>query len=429
MRPTRMLISRIGFGAAAIGGLIGAVAGFAGTARADEPVKHTVKANETCTGIAQKYYGDGRLLDPIHRANPALHVPPPHTLVEGMVLVIPPKPEPTTGPDAQLTTVRNQVEVHAQETKQGKPNDPLFKGNRVSTQEASAADVTFRDETQVKLGERTLVVILGDQKSAASAASFGGPQASLVTGNLRAFMASATSGTSTSVTTPAANVKVHAGEAQVASDAQKTTRVAVYSGSSSVEARGKTRELTRGFGSKVENGKTPEAPRPLPLAPKWANAPPALLVDRDGTVPPITGSFEEPAPDQHIAEWRVQIARDFAFREIVIDIRVPVTTKKLEAQSPGLGAWFLRVSAIDDDRFEGPWSRSAKVFVMQVRITPAVTPKRRRLEVGPTDVHCVRVGNTKLVSLDGPIEIQSREPIRLRCAGDDGEPTTLLSFD
>jgi len=31
----------------------------------------------------------------------------------------------------------------------------------VSTQAASAADVTFRDETQVKLGERTLVIILG----------------------------------------------------------------------------------------------------------------------------------------------------------------------------------------------------------------------------------------------------------------------------
>ena len=103
------------------------------------------------------------------------------------MLIIPPKPGARTGPDAQLTAVRNQVDVLTPETKPGHPNDPLFRGNRVSTEAASAADVTFRDETQVKLGERTLVIILGDARSAA--ATRRETQTTLVTGNLRAFMA------------------------------------------------------------------------------------------------------------------------------------------------------------------------------------------------------------------------------------------------
>src|SRR5262245_38914542 len=116
-------------------------------AAADEPVRHVVKPQETCAAIAQHYYGDSRLVEPLHAANPALAaIPPPHVLHEGMVLVIPPRPPSASGPDAKLTTVRNHVELFTPETKPGKPNDPLFRGNRVNTQEASAADVTFRDE-------------------------------------------------------------------------------------------------------------------------------------------------------------------------------------------------------------------------------------------------------------------------------------------
>ena len=395
-------------------------------ARADDPTRHVVKAGDSCSSVAQRYYGDARFVDLLHAANAELaRTPPPHVLREGTILIIPPKPPPVTGPDAQLTTVKNQVEVLTPETKPGKPNDPLFRGNRVSTQAASAADVTFRDETQVKLGERTLVIILGDARSAASRVT-PPAQTTLVTGNLRAFMAGAKKDTSATVTTDAANVKVYDGEAQVSADPQQTTRLAVYGGSSTIDARGATREVARGFGSKAELGKQPTFPRPLPPAPLWSTAPPLVLLETGAAS--IVGEYEAPPSDAKVAEWHVQIARDGIFRDVAVDTRVPGAVRRLEAQPPGAARYYIRVSAIDDDHFEGPFSRIARVMVVKPIVT-VIPHSRRRLEIEPPDAFCVRVGNGALTRVEGPILAGIAEPVRLRCAPSESDPTTLISLD
>ena len=427
------------------------------TARADETVHHVVKAGDSCSSIAQKYYGDTRFVDLLHGANPELaRKPPPHVLKEGTVLVIPPKPAPKTGPDAQLTAVQNQVDVLTPETKPGKANDPLFRGNRVSTQAASAADVTFRDETQVKLGERTLVIILGDARSAA--ARVGAPaetQTTLVTGNLRAFMAGGRSAASTAsatspppaphgpaaIATDAAAVKVYDGEAQVSADAVKTTRLSVYRGSSAIDARGTRREVPRGFGSKAELGQAPTVPRPLPPAPTWTTAPPLVLLDRGAAS--IVGEYDVPAASPpsssppsssmppappHVASWHVQIARDGIFRDVAVDTVAPAAVRRLEAQPPGAGRYYIRVSAVDDDHFEGPYGVIARVMVVK-SIETALPDRRRRVEIEPPDAFCVRVGNVPLTRALGPILAAANEPIRLRCAPSESDPTTLITPD
>jgi phage tail protein X len=405
----------------------------AGEARADEPVQHVVKAGDSCSSIAQRYYGDTRFVELLHGANPELaRKPPPHVLREGMVLVIPPKPSARSGPDAQLTAVRNQVDVLTPESKPGKANDPLFRGNRVSTQAASAADVTFRDETQVKLGERTLVIILGDARSAAAKVGTSEPQATtLVTGNLRAFMAGGAPAGARApvvVATDAAGVKVYDGEAQVSADPVKTTRLAVYKGSSAIDARGTRREVARGFGSKAELGTQPTVPRPLPPAPVWSVEPPLVLPDR-GTAS-IVAEYDVPPPaaGQRIAEWHVQIARDGIFRDVAVDTTAPVGVKRLEAQPPGAGRYYIRVSAIDDDHFEGPFGVIARVLVVKA-VDTSLPGGRRRLEIEPPDAFCVRVGNVPLTRVDGPLLVGATEPVRLRCAPSESDPTTLLSLE
>lgn len=392
--------------------------------RADEQVRHVVKPGDSCGAIAQRYYGDTRFVDLLHGANPELaKKPPPHVLREGMVLVIPPKPAPSTGPDAQLTAVKNQVEVLTPETKKGMPNDPLFRGNRVSTQASSAADVTFRDETQVKLGERTLVIILGDARKAAAKVE---TETTLVTGNLRAFMAGAHRDAVAGVGTDAAAVKVYGGgEAQVSADAVKTTRLAVYKGSSAIDARGTRREVARGFGSKAELGAPPTVPRPLPPAPKWSVTPPLVLLERGTAV--IAGEYDVP-PSARVAEWHVQISRDGIFRDVAVDTKAPAGVRRLEAQPPGAGRYYIRVSAIDDDAFEGPFSTIARVLVVKATDT-ALPGGRRRLELEPPDAFCVRVGNSALTRVDGPLLVSSTEPVRLRCAPSESDPTTLLTLD
>jgi hypothetical protein len=399
------------------------------TALADEaqPQRHIVKAGDTCASIAQKYYGDPRLVDVIHRANAELaEKPPPHDLRDGMVLVIPPKPADGKFPDAQLTTVRNRVEVLAPGSKEGKPNDPLFRGNRVSTQEQSGADVTFRDETQVKLGEQTLVIILGDAKGAAQRVASGDVQTTLVTGNLRTFMPTTRRSAPAMVSTDAARVKMYSGETQVSADPVKTTRLAVYQGSSTIDARGKMREVAKGYGSKAENGKQPTVPRLLPPPTVFSVAPP--LVVHDEGAPKIFAEYDVPkTPDLTVSEWHVQIAHDGLFRDVVADTKAPGGVKKLELQVPGPGRYYVRVSAIDQDRFEGPFGRTARTLVVKETVE-ALGGGRRKISVLPNDAFCVRVGNVKLARVEGVIEAGKDEPVQVRCAPHDTDPTTLVSL-
>jgi hypothetical protein len=290
----------------------------------------------------------------------------------------------------------------------------------------------------VKLGEHTLVVILGDARAAAARLDTQptDTQTTLVTGNLRAFLpkAQAQRGGSATVATDAARVRVFDGEAQVSASAgaagapAKTTRLAVYRGSSTIDARGATREVARGFGSKAEIGHEPTPPRPLPPAPQWTT-PPALVLYDVGTAPTIGAEYDAaPRPDRRIARWHVQIARDGIFRDVAVDARVPAEVRRLEAQPPGPGRYYVRVSAIDDDDFEGPFGLVARTLVVRVTTT-AIPQSRRRLEIEPPDAFCVRVGNVRLERVEGPVLAGGSEPVRLRCAPNDTDPTTLLSID
>lgn len=398
-------------------------------ASADEGVRHTVKKGDTCASIAQQYYGDSRLVDVLHKANPVFGtLPPPHNLKEGSIVIVPPKPAGESAPDARLTTVRNRVEVLNPETRPGKPKDPLFRGNRVNTEASSSADVTFRDESQVKLGERTLVVILGDVKSAAKKEETAiGTQ--LVTGNLRAFMSGKSKNGELAVQTSAANVAVTAGEAQVGSDEKKTSRLAVYQGTSSIAAQGVTRNVVPGFGSKAELGKAPTVPKPLPPAPVWTKLPLRVLLDKGSGAPPIVGEYDlPPNPVTPASEWRVQVGRDERFRDLVVDTKVPVATKRFQGQTPGPGHYWLRVSAIDDDHFEGPFGAPALILVVHPKITTE-DATHRRIELDPPDAACMRVGNVRLTWVKAPIIAQTLEPVRLRCSSSEADPTTLLDID
>jgi hypothetical protein len=124
----------------------------------------------------------------------------------------------------------------------------------------------------------------------------------------------------------------------------------------------------------------------------------------------------------------VQIARDGIFRDVAVDTVAPAAVRRLEAQPPGAGRYYIRVSAVDDDHFEGPYSVIARVMVVKP-IETALPDRRRRVEIEPPDAFCVRVGNVPLTRIEGPILAASNEPIRLRCAPSESDPTTLIPLD
>jgi LysM repeat protein len=372
---------------------------------------YTVRAGDTCAGISQRAYGDARLVELIHGANPGMG-PSPHRLAAGRQLVLPPKPAAkSTGPDAKLSSVRNKVEVQRPETKPGKVDDPLFRGNRVGTADASSASVLFRDETVLQLGERTLVVILGDMNTAAKKVGTAA-DTTLVSGALRARLAASAGKKATPVVvaTKSARTTVKAGEAKVHVDPQNATRLSVYGGSSSIAAQKKSVDVSPGFGSKAEVGRAPEPPRPLPAAPTWSAAPPPLaFIGKDGTAS-FAGELAAPAND--VVRWHLQVANDALFDDVVLDVVVPSKVRRVEARTLGIGAYHLRVSAIDDDEFEGPSATAMPVAVG--RLSERVVDGKVRFDVEPAAIACAADGEPAAPA--GTLSLDASRRHTLRCS-------------
>lgn len=388
---------------------------FAASAHAQQAgTTYTVQAGDTCAGISQRAYGDARLVDLIHGANPGMG-PSPHRLAPGRQLVLPPKPAgKATGPDAKLSSVRNKVEVQRPEAKPGKVDDPLFRGNRVGTADASSASVLFRDETVLQLGERTLVVILGDVNAAAKKVGTAA-DTTLVSGALRARLAAAAGKKPAPVVvaTKSARTTVKAGEAKVHVDPKHATRLSVYGGSSSIAAQKKSVDISPGYGSKAEVGKAPEPPRPLPGAPTWSAAPPSLaFVGKDGTAS-FVGELAAPAKD--VVRWHLQVANDALFDDVVLDVVVPSKVRRVEARTLGVGAYHLRVSAIDDDEFEGPSSAAMPVAVG--RLAERLVDGKVRFDVEPAAVACAADGGAPAPAATLALDASRRHTLQCSLGG------------
>ncbi|MBS2017936.1 MAG: FecR domain-containing protein [Deltaproteobacteria bacterium] len=385
-------------------------------ARADDDpnvVRYTVKKGEDCPAVAASAFGDRSRVDLVHALNPDLG-PVPHHLREGQVLLLPKALSGPPGPDATLTRVKNKVEVRAPELRAPAVPDPLFAGNRVSTQTASTADLRFRDETQVRLGESSLIVILGS--SATKSPITPAATATLLDGSMRARL-SALAGRlpeKPGVETPSARVAMKEGESQISVDPKKTTRLAVYTGGSAITAQKKTVPVDGGFGSKAESGSPPTPPRPLPPAPVWSAAPAALALF-EGDATDVTGDYGPgTGPGDPAAEWHVQLAKDAAFDDVIVDARVPANVTRLEARALTAGRYFARVSAIDADAFEGPWSEARGVTAVRVETSPM--GRRRTRVVPPAGLVCTLDG----APLRDAVDVARVVPHEVVCAAAEG---------
>jgi hypothetical protein len=211
--------------------------------------EYRVEPGETsCPRVAKKVFGDPKAVRLIHAYNRL--GPQPHHLKPGQILRLPvsekaPVPE---GPDAYLTFVRNQVEAYTPRVHSGQKDEALVRGNRVSTLDASSAELTFRDDSRLQLGERTLVIVLGDESRKAEQRRTA--ETTLVEGELRAHLG-ALAGTSSPpkplelrtagghrITIERGGAK---GEAKLEVERDRLARLAVYEGRSRLGSRGRPR--------------------------------------------------------------------------------------------------------------------------------------------------------------------------------------------
>lgn len=388
-----------------------------------ETYPYTVQKGDTCDGIAAKLLGDKSRYEEMHEVNPELG-PPPHKLKPGTILRIP-KP----GADAHLTHIHRDVETETPSPHKGVKDEPLMRGHRVTTQTESAAEVTFTDQTRLQLGEQTLIVILGASSSKVSGRKFL-TDTTLVKGTLRAHL-TALAGESGPAkdrqvplrTETGVKVTLGTGDSKVSVDDASTTRLAVYKGESRLAAMGAEVKVPSGFGSKADLGRPPTLPKPLPAPPTWTTPPARVLLTKMGGADPasadgadVEATYQEgtsKTATPKAAKFHVQIAHDDKFNDLVVNVEVPGDVVKLSAHKLLPGSYFTRVSAIDDDKFEGAFSEVARVDVAGVKIVDGDAKTLGSVQV---DGFACGLDDTRLVARTVPVPVLPRKPHKLRCA-------------
>jgi hypothetical protein len=381
-------------------------------------MEYTVVAGDTCEKVAEKFWGDPKRYDKLHEWNPQMG-PTPHKLVPGTILrVVRP------GPLAKVTFVRHDVDAATPAPHKAQLQEPLAQGNKVSTKDDSSAEVTFKDDSRLQLSEQTLVVILGGTMHLADKQATAA-DTQLMTGELRAHLG--TLAGKKPIATPGATIVLGNGEAKVDVDTGKTTRLAVYKGKGSLAASGKKVEVPSGYGSKADLGKPPTKPRPLPDAPTWTTTIPRVaLTFADGV--DVSGAYAAGVGTGPKADtFHVQLARDPAFNDLVVNAKVPSTITKLEAKQLPPATYYARVSGIDGDKFEGPFGAVATITVAKVvaLVAPGKTPQ---IEV-PKGLFCGFDG-AKPSAVEGPLDVPLGKQRTLRCSATaEGEGAAEIVVD
>ncbi|MFY0574360.1 FecR domain-containing protein [Cystobacter fuscus] len=357
--------------------------------QADDDV-YVVQPGDTCASVGRRFFGDASAGSAKLHALNAMG-PPPHTLKPGTRLRI------KGDPDARLTFVKPEVNSK----RAGKPDwlqantgQGLWRLDSVNTLRSAGAEVTFRDLTRLQMNENALVVIYGQETQAPDKVKKSGA-VELLQGELNVSLAELR-GEPLGVKMPAASVDSRSRDLIVGVDAQQMTRLSVFDGQAEVAAQGQRVQVPRDHGTRVEKGKVPEKPRPLPEAPEWVGGVRSVRLLLDGAGVDETLPW---APVPRAASYRVELARDERFNDRLHTETVPAGPEPLKSVVPALapGEYFARVRAVDAAGLLGRASAVRRVEVLRV--------KTQRATLGPQGLQ----GTSPLeFSVDGAESLDAR---------------------
>ncbi len=294
------------------------------------------------------------------------------------------------GPVAKVTTVRRKVLAQPPEATWGpaKIGTPLIAKAKVRTLKKSASEVTFRSRAKVTLGPQALVVIYGSyEQTEAKRARV--RDVEIESGSIFARLA-ARSLPPLKVETKASRVEVASRKTRIDVRKRKTTTVSVFDGRSKVKAKGKTVEVKEGWGTRVEEGKAPEAPRPLPEPPLWKTRDPLVIPPgapirldwlRSPGVPAVEVQLalgDDPNVERPVRLWKVE----------------GDMTEGGQAQP---GFYHLRLAGVDDRGVTGRTSRTLRLVVLPPPVDGAGVP----LAAGVAGYRLPGPGSIRMPKLDG----------------------------
>lgn len=360
---------------------LAALVALASPARAGAQVleEYVVREGEDCGTIAARRYGSPRRYDRIHEHNPQLG-PLPHRLRAGTVLHLPPAEAAAPSADAIVTDARGSVRSQEPTTTSwsgARIGEELYSGWRVSTGERSSAELTFRTSSVAAVRAETLVIVHG---SSVERVREEGTRAVLREGSMLSRLSSLSGGAPLTVETPTAEVVLEHGEATVRVTSNDETAISAHSGrparvrrSEGGRAAGDAVEVPEGHGSRVSRGAPPTPPRPLPAAPAWAPEQSAAFLGLTGVGGTMRGRW---LPVEGARGYRVEIARREDGRDLVFAAEVPATVTAFEAHRFPAGAYYLRLTTIDDAFFEGRATVPVALQVVDATLVPpgAVPP-------------------------------------------------------
>ncbi len=331
----------------------------------EEVIQWGVQKGESCEDIAKALYGNAKWVPLLFRYN-RITCTRGAPLKPGITLVLPAKV--TDVPTARIKAL--QPAVRAKPPGGGwapaASGQPLTTSSNVNTLEDARADIQFIDRTRVFMAENTLVVIYGTASQTGVSKS-PPPLVELDQGEVKATL-SALRGDDTQK--PAVEVALNGGGRVSAASkdtvvARKETRttVAVFNGNARVENAHKSVLVPTNFGTRFVGAAAPEAPRPLPPAPVWdARSHSHVALGPKGRSV-LEASW---APVAKARAYRVEVARDASFEDLVVRQEVAAKTLAFRAERLPVGTYFIRARAIDLEDFLGIAATPIQVAVVEV---------------------------------------------------------------
>lgn len=322
--------------------------------------------------------------------------------------------------EARVVSVHGAVEILGAETHPAREGERLTRGQRIRTAADATATLALANGSLVEVDPNSLLVMFASPTTLPGASP--SSVTTLVRGSLHVHASSAgLRAQPIPIETQAVTVWSGRSDAMIAADlGGHITRMAVWRGRMRVRMGTREYLLTQGYGVQEEVGHRPGVLQQLPRAPVWRASPPTRLLSF-GEALDISGQWA-PNPRAHAApasEWKVQVARDETFRDLVESVRVPVNTTRWTGRSYAPGTYHVRVVAIDVNRFESTSSAVARIEIAAPTVLPATEgPDERRAMVRiPRGFYCGLDG-APLTSSDEQLTLTPGRPHSLRCASD-----------
>ncbi|WP_438018863.1 hypothetical protein WMF18_07190 [Sorangium sp. So ce315] len=339
-------------------------------------VQWGVQRGETCDDIAKVLYGSSSHIGLIQRYN-RVACGPGTTLAEGTTLVLP--AEVTSIPDAKIRAMRPDVRARPAggAWSPATPGMPLLANSSVNTLDEGRADIEFVDRTRVLLAPNTLVVIHGT--ASRTRVSRTPPAAvELADGEVKAALAALRGQTVDVVAREGGRVSASSRDTVVQRRGERTT-VAVFDGQASVSSGGLSVVVPKDHGTRFVGRAPPARPRPLPPAPEWTSADAASIALAPAGLGALSASWR-PAPQA--AGYRVEVARDPEFHDLVAREEVKPDIVSFRAERMPAGAYFLRVRVIDREEYLGVGA-VRRFHLVAARPSGGVAPSAGEITANP----------------------------------------------